>query len=55
MTVSVAVVPEPTADSRWREWQVRGAESDRKSAAAARIVFALIGTGLVIWLLVQLM
>lgn len=54
MTIQAAVIPEVDADSRWRDWQARGAASDRRTAARMRKVMLLIVTALIGWLVVQL-
>jgi hypothetical protein len=33
MTNHIALTADASADIRWREWQARGAEGDRRSAA----------------------
>jgi hypothetical protein len=54
MTIHTAVVPDTEADSRWRDWQARGAASDRRTAARMRKVMLLIVAGLIVWFVVQL-
>lgn len=54
MTNLVATVAESEADSRWRSWQTRGTESDRRTAARMRNVMLLIVAALVVWFVVQL-
>jgi hypothetical protein len=54
MTNLVATVTQPEADIRWRNWQARGDESDRRTATRMRKVMLLIVAGLVISFLVQL-
>lgn len=54
MTTDATIVPDGEADIRWQEWQARGAESDRRTAARMRILTLLIATALGIWLAVQL-
>jgi len=54
MTNLVATITQPEADIRWRNWQARGAESDRRTATRMRKVMLLIVAGLVISFLVQL-
>jgi hypothetical protein len=56
MTTDTAVIPEVDgdADLRWREWQARGAASDRREAARARIVMLLIAAAVGAWFVVQL-
>jgi hypothetical protein len=54
MSGNVIVMPAAKADNRWRDWQDRGAASDRRSHATMRTLAVLIGTALVIWLFVQI-
>ena len=50
-----AVISDPDADLRWREWQARGAASDRRSAANMRAVALLVAAALLGWFVVQLL
>jgi hypothetical protein len=54
MTEFVASVAQSEADIRWRNWQARGAERDRRMAARMRKVMLLLIAALVVWFLVQL-
>lgn len=54
MTTNTALAPDVEADIRWRDWQARGAEGDRRRAATMGRLTVLISIGLAIWLLVQL-
>lgn len=54
MTNHTAVVPNLEADVRWRDWQARGAASDRRTAARMRKVMLLIVAALIVWFVVQL-
>lgn len=54
MTTHTAAIPDVDADVRWREWQARGAASDRRTAARMRIVMMFVVAASIIWLLVQL-
>ena len=54
MTNIVASTAASDADIRWRNWQARGAESDRRTAARMRKLMLLLVAGLVIAFLVQL-
>ena len=54
MTAHTAVIPDVEADSRWRDWQARGAASDRRTAARMRKVMVLIVSALIVWFVVQL-
>jgi hypothetical protein len=42
------------ADVRWRKWQARGAENDRRTAKRMRGLMLLIAVGFVVWIVVQL-
>jgi hypothetical protein len=53
MTIHTTVVPD-VADIRWRDWQTRGAASDRRTAARMRKVMLLIVAAFVVWFVVQL-
>jgi hypothetical protein len=54
MTTHTAVITDVEADIRWREWQARGAASDRRTAARMRKVMLLIVAALSVWFVVQL-
>jgi hypothetical protein len=54
MTNQTAVIPDVEAEIRWREWQARGAASDRRTATRMRRLMLLIVAALVVWFLVQL-
>lgn len=54
MTNQTAVIADVEADIRWRDWQARGAASDRRAAARMRKVMLLIIATLVVWFVVQL-
>jgi len=54
MTNHTAVIPDLEADVRWRDWQARGAASDRRTAARMRKVMLLIVAALIVWFVVQL-
>lgn len=54
MTAHTAVISGVEADIRWRNWQARGAASDRRTAARMRKVMLLIVAALIIWFVVQL-
>jgi hypothetical protein len=53
MTNLTAVIPEVEADIRWRDWQARGAASDRRTAARMRAVMLLVVAALIVWFVVQ--
>ncbi len=54
MTNLVATVTDSEAHIRWRNWQARGAESDRRTATRMRKLIVLIVAALVVWFVVQL-
>lgn len=54
MSTHTAVIPDVEADIRWRDWQARGAASDRRTAARMRKVMLLIVAALVVWFVAQL-
>ena len=54
MTNHTAVLPDVDAEVRWRDWQARGAASDRRAAARLRNVTMLIVAALIVWIVVQL-
>ncbi len=54
MTSQVATVLDPKGELRWREWQARGAEGDRRTATRMRAVMLLIAAVLIVWLTVLL-
>jgi hypothetical protein len=54
MTVQSAVISDMEADIRWRDWQARGAASDRQTAARMRNAMLLIIAALIAWFFVQL-
>jgi hypothetical protein len=54
MTNVVAAAAESEADIRWRDWQARGAESDRRTATRMRTLMLLIVAVFAVWFAVQL-
>ena len=54
MTSHVATVSDTEAEIRWREWEARGAASDRRTAARMRRLMFLIVAALIVWSVVQL-
>ena len=54
MTDQPAIVAEPEAELRWRNWQARGAEGDRRMATRMRGLMILIAAVFVMWFVVQL-
>jgi hypothetical protein len=53
MMSQVAIISDTEADVRWRDWQARGAASDRRTAARMRRLMLLIVAALAAWLVVQ--
>jgi hypothetical protein len=53
MTDQARTVADPEAELRWRKWQARGAEGDRRSARQMRGLAIVIATALVVWFVVQ--
>ncbi len=49
-----AMIPDAEADTGWRDWQARGAASDRRTAARMRKIMLLIVAALIVWFVVQL-
>jgi hypothetical protein len=54
MTNLVTTLSDSEADVRWRNWQARGAESDRRTATRMGRLMLVIATALAVWLFVQL-
>jgi hypothetical protein len=54
MTIHTAVVTDVEAETRWRDWQARGAANDRRWAARMRMLLLVIGVLLAVWAFVQL-
>jgi hypothetical protein len=54
MTSHIAIISDTQADSRWRDWEARGAASDRRTATRMRRLMLLIVVALAVWLVVQL-
>ena len=54
MTGQAATVAHTEADIRWRNWQARGAEGDRRTAKRMRGLMLVIAAGLLMWFVVQL-
>jgi hypothetical protein len=56
MPTALTVSPKAdTAAERWRHWQLRNANSSRRTATRARVVFTIILTALGAWLGLQLL
>ena len=54
MTDQTAMVADPEADLRWKNWQARGAEDDRRTAKRMRGLMILIAASFLVWAVVQL-
>jgi len=54
MTDQAAIVADPEAELRWRNWQARGAEADRRTAKRMRRLAILIAAAVLVWFGVQL-
>ena len=54
MTNLPAIVADPEAELRWRNWQARGAEGDRQTTKRMRGLMLLVAAGIVVWFVVQL-
>jgi hypothetical protein len=54
MKSGIAEPFEADADVRWRDWQARGAEDDRRRVVMMRRLSVVVSVGLALWLLVQL-
>jgi hypothetical protein len=54
MTDLTATVADPEAELRWRNWQARGAESDRRTAKRMRGLMILIAAAFLVWFVVRL-
>jgi len=54
MTDQAAILDDPEAELRWRNWMVRGAEGDRRTARRMRGLMILIVAILIVWFAVQL-
>jgi hypothetical protein len=54
MTGQAAIVAVTEADIRWRNWQARGAEGDRRTAKRMRRLMLVLVGGLLMWFVIQL-
>jgi hypothetical protein len=54
MTDQAAIVADPEAALRWRNWQARGAESDRRTAIRMRRLMIFIAAAFLVWFVVRL-
>jgi hypothetical protein len=48
------ITPDAAAESRWREWQIRGAEKDLRSATAMTGLTVVLAISVAVSLLYQL-
>ena len=55
MTDLAATVADAEAQLRWRNWQARGAEGDRRTAKKRRGLMMVIAAGFLVLFAVQLM
>jgi hypothetical protein len=54
MTSLVTIISDTEAEIRWRDWQARGVERDRRTAKRMRRLMLLIGAVLALWFFAQL-
>jgi hypothetical protein len=54
MTNHISLTADAEANVRWREWQARGAEADRRTATTMGALTVLVFVGLAFWIFVQL-
>ena len=54
MTHQAALVTDVEFETRWRDWQARGAASDQRTATRMRILLLVISVLLAVWAFVQL-
>ena len=50
---AAAAVTDHEAELRWRKWEARGAEGDRRTAKRIRGLGALTAAAVVVWFVVQ--
>jgi hypothetical protein len=53
-TAVITDVMDVDSETRWRDWQARGAASDRRTSTTMRRLMLLIVTALAVWFFVQL-
>lgn len=51
MTDRIPAASDASAERRWRAWQARGVETDRRTAARMGTLTVLVAAGLIAWLL----
>ena len=54
MTDQAAIVADPEAELRWRNWKAQGADADRRTAKRMRGLMILIAAAFVVWFVVRL-
>lgn len=54
LTNQLAITPDEEGEIRWRDWQARGAASDRRTATRMRRLMVLLVAAFAVWFLVQL-
>jgi hypothetical protein len=52
MTARTAVAAESESDLRWRAWEARGVENDRRTAGRMRVLLLFVGAAVAIWTIV---
>ena len=52
MTDQAVIVADAEAELRWRKWQARGAEGDRRTANRMRGLMILVTAAFVVWFVV---
>ena len=55
MSDQVGTAADPEAELRWRNWQARGAESDRRTSKRMGTLLIVIAAAIVVWFLVHIM
>jgi hypothetical protein len=53
MIDQAAIVADPEAELRWRNWRARGVEDDRRTAKRMRGLMILIAAAILVWFVVQ--
>jgi hypothetical protein len=55
MALQTPILYDVDADRRWREWQARGAEDDRRTATRMRTLVLVITAGFAAWFVLQVL
>jgi hypothetical protein len=55
MTITTHPSSADASAAQWQEWRLRYAESSRKSATQARIVFTVLFVAVAVWLALELL